>query len=150
MIVEIVLITVFALASVISKIATGDWHLIFSGNLGMFAMLCLTAMGHFMFAKGMTMMMPEFIPFKKELVYLTGIAEGVLGLALLFPQFRYAAGIVLVILFVLMLPANIHGAIKHIDLEKANYEGKGLSYLWFRIPLQVFFIGWVWYFSIRH
>ena len=150
MIVEIVLVSVFALASVIAKIATGDWHLIFSGNLGMFGMLCFTAIGHFMFTKGMTMMMPEFIPLKKEFVYLTGIAEVLLGLALLFPAFRYTAGIILIILFVLMLPANIHGAIRHVDLQKANYEGKGLGYLWFRIPLQLFFIGWVWFFSIRN
>src|SRR5689334_11794475 len=108
----IVLIGVFVLSLGISKIAIGDWHLIFSGNLAMCFMLCFTAMGHFMFTKGMTMMMPGPVPFKKELVYLTGIAEILPGIALLFPQYRYVAGIILIGLFVVMLPANINAAIR--------------------------------------
>ena len=145
----VVLIVVFILASVISKIATANWNFIFCGNLAMLVMLCFTAMGHFMFTKGMMMMMPGFIPFKKELVYFTGFAEVLLGLALLFPQFRYISGIILVIFFVLMLPANINAAIKHINFEKATYDGSSLQYLFFRVPLQLFFIGWIFFFSIK-
>jgi len=145
----LLLIIVFIIASVVSKIATGNWNLIFSGNLAMFVMLCFTAMGHFMFTKGMMMMMPGFIPFKKELVYFTGFAEIFLGLALLFPQFRYMSGIMLIVFFGLLLPANINAAIKHINFEKATYDGNGLQYLFFRVPLQLFFIGWVFFFSIK-
>jgi len=145
----VVLVVIFILASIISKMATDNWNFIFSGNLAMFVMLCFTAMGHFMFTKGMTMMMPGFIPFKKELVYFTGVAEVFLGLALFFPQFRYMSGIMLVAFFVLMLPANINAAIKHIDFEKATYDGSGLQYLFFRVPLQLFFIGWLFFFSIK-
>jgi len=144
-----ILIAVFILGSVVSKIATNHWNLIFSGNLAMLIMLCFTAMGHFMFTKGMIMMMPGFIPFKKELVYFTGMAEVLLGLGLLFPQYRHISGIVLVVLFVLMLPANIHAAIKQVNFEKGTYDGNGLRYLWFRIPLQLFFIGWILFFSIK-
>jgi uncharacterized membrane protein len=143
------LVTVFVIAAAILKIVTGSWNCVLSGNLAMFFMLCFTAMGHFMFTKGMTMMMPRFIPFKKQLVFFTGIAEVLLGAALLFPQLRYGAGLVLILLFVLMLPANIHAAMNHLDYEKASYDGKGPSYLWFRIPLQLLFIGWLLYFAIR-
>lgn len=145
----VVLIVAFAAATVISNLATGSWHLTFSGNLAMCLMLCFTALGHFMFTKGMSMMMPGFIPFKKELVYFTGIAEIVLGAALLFPSFRYFAAIILIPLFVIMIPANINAAIKHVNYETATYDGKGISYLWLRIPMQVFFIIWVWYFAIK-
>lgn len=144
-----VLILTFLLAAGISRLTTGSWNLVFSGNLALFAMLCLTAIGHYKFADGMVMMMPPFIPFKKEIVFLSGIAEVLLGLALLFPASRWLAGVLLVILFVLMLPANIHAALKHIDFEKAGPGGPGPSYLWFRIPMQVFLIAWTWYFSIR-
>ncbi len=146
----ILLLVVFGIAVAFYKISSGSWHFIFSGNLAMFFMLCLTAIAHFKFTEGMTMMIPGFIPFKKELVYFTGIAEIVLGLGLLFPQFRYGAGIALVLLFLLMLPANITAAINHINYEKANYDGQGPSYLWFRIPLQLFFIAWVLYFSVKY
>ena len=94
------------------------------------------------------MMMPGPVPFKKELVYLTGIAEILPGIALLFPQYRYVAGIILIGLFVVMLPANINAATRRINMEKATYDGNGPNYLWFRIPLQVLFIVWVWYFSL--
>ncbi len=41
-------------------------------------------------------------------------------------------------------------AARHIDYEKANFNGSGLNYLWFRVPLQILFIGWVWYFGIKN
>lgn len=49
-----------------------------------------------------------------------------------------------------MLPANIIAAKQKINLEKASYDGPGLAYLWFRIPLQVLFIGWVLFFAVLH
>jgi uncharacterized membrane protein len=145
----LLLIAAFALSSVVSEFATGNWRLIFNGNLAMCLMLCFTAFGHFKFTTGMTMMLPEFIPLKMELVYFTGIAEIVLGLALLFPSLRYVAGLVLIVLFILMLPANIHAAIKHVNYETAAYDGKDISYLWIRVPMQVLFIVWVLYFSVK-
>ena len=145
----ILLVVVFAISAVISQLTTGGGNLIFSGNLAMCMMLCLTAFGHFKFTNGMGMMMPGFIPFKIQLVYLTGIAEILLGFALLFPSLRHLAGIILVVLFILMLPANIHAAVKHINYETATYDGKGIGYLWIRIPIQVLFIIWVLYFSVK-
>ena len=144
-----VLLGSFAISSIISKIAIGNWNLVFSGNLSMCLMLCFTAMGHFMFTKGMTMMIPEFMPFKKEFVYITGVAEIVLGITLLFPGFRFIAAVVLILMFVLMLPANIRAAKTNLNLETAAYDGPGLNYLWFRIPLQLLFITWIWFFSIK-
>jgi len=145
----ILLAAVFAISAGVSQLSTGSGNLIFSGNLAMCLMLCLTAFGHFKFTQGMGMMMPGFIPFKIQLVYLTGLAEILLGFALLFPSLRYLAGIILVVLFILMLPANIHAAIRHINYETATYDGKGTGYLWIRIPMQVFFIIWVLYFSVK-
>jgi uncharacterized membrane protein len=145
----ILLLAVFVLAFVVSLLSAGDGHLMFDGNLSMCIMLLFTALGHFKFTSGMAMMLPGFIPFKTQLVYLTGIAEIVLGLALLFPPFRPVAGIVLIVLFIGMLPANIYAAIKHINYETAAYDGKGIDYLWIRIPMQALFILWILYFAIK-
>jgi uncharacterized membrane protein len=143
-----VLIIVFALSLAIGKATTGSWHLVMAGNIAMCCMLCFTALGHFKFTKGMVAMIPDRIPFRKALVYFTGMAELLLGVVLLFPAGRYAAGIILIILFLAMLPANINAANHHIDFESGNASGKGLRYLWFRIPLQLFFLAWVLYFAI--
>ena len=42
------------------------------GRIAMSVMLAFTTLGHFVYTKGMTMMIPGFIPFKKEMVYVTG------------------------------------------------------------------------------
>jgi uncharacterized membrane protein len=144
----IVLLSAFIISTLVSRLFIGAWNVIFSGNLAMMLMLCFSAIGHFIFTDGMVMMMPNFVPFKKPLVYITGILEPTLGIALLSPLSRNAAGMALLIMFVLMLPANTNAAIKHINFEKATYNGSGPAYLWFRIPLQLLFIGWVLYFSV--
>jgi uncharacterized membrane protein len=55
----------------------------------------------------------------------------------------------LIVFFVLLLPANINAAIKHIDYQKGTFEGQGLNYLWFRIPLQILFIVWTYMSAIK-
>jgi len=143
----IVLMIVFALSCGITAIAFPHIDYLLSGRIAMTAMLLLTAIGHFKFNDGMVMMMPPFIPAKKFLVMFTGFIEIAAAVAILTPLYQLC-GKLLILFFVLILPSNIYGAIKHVDLEKANYQGDGLKYLWFRIPLQVLFIAWVWYFCV--
>ena len=145
----ITLLVVFIAATLTARFRTGSWGLPFSGNLAMCCMLWLTAIGHFLFTKGMAMMLPPFIPFKEAVVYITAVMEVLFGIALLVPAFRSTTGYLLIIFFVLILPANIYEAVIHLNMEKGTYDGPGLVYLWFRIPLQIFFIAWVYYFAIR-
>lgn len=147
--VPIVLLAVFGIFVATSKLITGFWDFSFGGNLAMCVMLCFTAMGHFLFKKGMVMMMPPTIPYKTQLVYASAILEVLLGFALLYTPIRIYAGVAIVVFFLTLLPANVYAALHHVNIEKANYEGPGPSYLWFRIPLQIFLMGWVWYFAIR-
>ena len=144
----IVLIVVFTLTLFGIKIFQGRWDLIFSGSLAMSMMLVLTAIGHMKFTRGMVMMMPSFLPYKKTLVYATGIFEIVAAVGLLIDSYRHLTAIALIIFFILILPANIYGAIRKVNIEKGSYNGPGPGYLWFRIPMQLFFIGWVWYFCL--
>jgi uncharacterized membrane protein len=143
------LLAVFVISAGISKLTTGSWNLSFGGNLAMTFMLFFTALGHFMFTEGMTLMVPAFIPFKRELIYLTGIIEIIFGLALLFPSVRNYAGIAVIVFLILLLPANIYAAIHQVNYEKATFDGPGLRYLWLRVPLQIIFIAWTYYFSVK-
>ncbi|MCE7066927.1 hypothetical protein [Dyadobacter sp. CY326] len=144
----VLLLFVFGLTAVFFKLFSGNWNLPLSGNLAMCLMLCFTALGHFKFTKGMSMMLPDFVPFKKEVVYITGIMEILMGIPLLFPAYKQATGVVIIIFFILVLPSNINAALKNLNYEKGTYDGAGPTYLWFRVPLQLFFIAWVWYFSV--
>ena len=138
----IVLLLSFCLAVIGTKIFLHKYDFALSMRIGMSVMLIFTAFAHFAFSKGMTMMIPDFIPFKKGMVYGTGIFEIIAAIGLQITGVRSMTGWLLIIFFVLMLPANINAARKHIDYQKGNYEGMGLKYLWFRVPLQIVFILW--------
>ena len=144
----IVLIVSFLVAFLCTRFMTGNWITIIAGNTAMAVMLFFTAIGHFAYSTGMTMMMPAFLPIKKALVWLTGFIEIFAAVGLLVPSLRELTSKLLILFFILILPVNIQAAIKKVDYQKATYTGSGLKYLWFRIPLQILFITWVWYFGL--
>jgi uncharacterized membrane protein len=143
-----VLLVVFGITAAISKIFYHQWNSVFAGNLSMSIMLFFTAMAHFAFNKGMGMMLPPSIPFKKVIVYITGLIEILAGVGLLIKPCRHTTSVLLVIFFIMILPANVYASINKVNYEKGNYSGNDLKYLWFRIPLQIFFVEWVCYFGI--
>lgn len=145
----IVLLSIFCISTFVIKFISHKYDIPLSGRIAICAMLFFTAIGHFAFTKGMSMMIPSIIPFKTEVVYLTGIFEILLGIGLLIPSLRIYAAWVLIIFFILLLPANINAAIKHIDYQKGTFDGSGLNYLWFRIPMQILFIIWTYISSIK-
>ena len=144
----IVLIVVFVVSLGISWLYGNGFNYTLSGAIAMSAMLLLTAFGHFKFAKGMEAMLPAIIPYKKVVVFSTGIFEIAGAIGLLIPQLKQVTAWWLIIFFILILPANISAAIRRIDYQKGTPGGPGPSYLWFRIPLQLFFIAWVYFFLI--
>jgi uncharacterized membrane protein len=144
----IVLLTVFLMALAIMLFIHDEANYALAGRIAMAAMLIFTAVGHFLFSSGMSMMVPVFIPFKKELIYGTGILEILGALGLVLAEEQKITAWLLIIFFVLILPSNIFAAMQRLDYEKGTYDGPGLGYLWFRGPLQLFFIVWVWYFGI--
>jgi len=145
----IVLLASFVIALLSARIFNPVWNFTFAGNVAMSVMLLFTTIGHFAYPKGMAMMIPRSVPYKTALVYLTGLIEAAAAIGLLFPGTRFITSWMLIIFFITILPANINAAIHKVDYQKGTYEGSGPKYLWFRIPLQLLFILWVWYFGIR-
>lgn len=120
-----------------------------AGNIAMAAMLYFTSIGHFVFLSGMTEMLPNWLPARPFTVISTGLVEIGLGTGLLFERTRRTAGLLLISFFVLIVPANIYSAVNYINIETGEQTGPGPAYLWFRIPLQIFFIAWVYFFSVK-
>jgi uncharacterized membrane protein len=145
----VVLVSVFVISVFAIKLITKNYEVKLSARIGMCSMLLFTSIGHFAFTKGMAMMIPPIIPYKTEIIYITGILEIVLGIFLLIPQFSMFSGWTLIVLFVSLLPSNIYASINHIDYQKATLDGYGLEYLWFRIPLQLLFIAWTYLSTIK-
>jgi uncharacterized membrane protein len=145
----IVLLVSFVIALLVMKLALNNFDLTLSGRIAMAVMLAFTAIGHFAFTKGMVMMIPDFIPFKKGLVYFTGAIEIAAAAGLLIPALQVLTAWLLILFFILLLPANISAAIRHVDYQKGTFEGSGVIYLWFRVPLQLLFILWTYVSAIR-
>jgi len=145
----IVLLASFVIAIFAVKWVTKQYDVALSARIAMAIMLCFTAIGHFAFTKGMSMMLPQFVPFKTSLVYLTGIFEILLAVGLLIPKLQVLSGWALLVFLVLMLPANIYAAIHQVNYQKGTFDGHGLTYLWFRIPLQLLFIVWTYMSAVR-
>jgi uncharacterized membrane protein len=144
-----VLLGAFSISLIATKIFTNTFDYPLSGRIAMAVMLVFTAIGHFAFTKGMTMMLPHFIPFKTTVIYLTGIFEIIAAIGLLIQSVRVWTGWALILLFFLLLPANVNAAIHHIDYQNGTFDGNGLIYLWFRIPLQILFIVWTYMSAIK-
>lgn len=146
---EFILLSVFLIALIILKIVHKEYQFALAGRIAMAAMMATTGIAHFVFAKGMALMLPDFIPYRFELVYFTGVLEMMAAIGLLLPKYRKLTGWLLIVFLVLIIPSNIYAAIKHVNLETATFDGDGPNYLWYRIPLQIFFIGWVYLSCIK-
>jgi uncharacterized membrane protein len=103
-------------------------------------MLAFTAAAHFTpTRRELVAMVPPALPRPDLLVALTGVAEAVGAALLLVPATRSLAAYALILLFVLMLPANVSAARRQLTLR-----GRAVTSLWLRIPMQLLFIAWAW------
>jgi uncharacterized membrane protein len=90
-------------------------------------------------------MMPPYLPWHAELVFLSGVAEVLCGVGLLIPKTRKAAAWATIALLVAVFPANIHVAVNDVAVFGAT-EGPGaIGYV--RLPLQLVLIAWAWWYT---
>lgn len=144
-----VLLIAFGVALLLQKLTKKSFNIEQAGRIAMAAMLVFASIGHFAFVKGMAAMIPDFIPMKTFLVYATGVLEIFFAIGLLLPKYQKITAWMLIIFLILILPANIKAAIEHINYQTGALDGKELNYLWFRVPLQLLFIGWTYFFGIK-
>ena len=117
-----------------------------AGRTSIGVMFIVTGISHFALTESMVQMFPEFVPFKYELVYLSGVFEVICGSVLAInSKYNKSIGICLMLFLLFSLPLNINSAIQGTGLG-----AKGVSYLLFRVPLQIFWFAWLWFFTVRH
>ncbi|EAR07343.1 hypothetical protein [Reinekea blandensis] len=95
--------------------------------------------GHFAQTNGMVAMLPEFVPARRELVWLTGAGEWLVALGLFTTRFQRVATLAGLAMFVGFFPANVWAAWQQTGLGGHQW---GLVYLWIRAPLQAILIVW--------
>ena len=87
-------------------------------------------------------MLPPWVPFRIELVYLTGLLELLIGIALFIPRYQPLAAKIAIVVFVAFFPANIYAALNSIGLGGHEW---GPVYLLIRGPLQIILIAWAYF-----
>jgi uncharacterized membrane protein len=108
---------------------------------GLALMLLFTASAHFTkMREDLVRMMPPWVPHPRLMVAFTGVCEILGAVGLLIPTLQRAAGLALVLLFVALLPANVHGARAGVLLR-----GRPATPLWLRVPMQILFIALAWW-----
>ncbi|PRD57142.1 DoxX family protein [Sphingobacterium gobiense] len=137
-----VLIGVWLISILVIKLWKSELDYKLSGKIALSVMLLFTALGHFIYAEGMSKMLPHFIPFSMQIIYATAFIEIIAAICIFIPPLRYITGVLLVFFFLAVLPANIFAAVTHLNYETGKYDGPGVDYLWFRIPFQLLLICW--------
>ena len=91
---------------------------------------------HFQDPSWFVQIVPPILPYKYELVYISGFFEVLLGILLMIPRFQSIAAKGLMALLICVYPANIY-------LAQTNGAALGISPLiaWGRLPFQFVFIG---------
>lgn len=142
----IILLTTFVAFFLVNKyLFANRFTMSFTGRIALAALMLTAGIAHFTSVEPMVAMMPESIPWKKELVYFTGVCELLAVVGLLWDKTARVTGGVLIVFFVAILPANISGALNSVDFGGMS---DGPVYLFFRIPMQILFIAWAWVFAV--
>ena len=117
----------------------------FGAVVGLSLAFLFFGLGHFVQTQSMGAMLPEWVPYRIPLIYMTGVLEWTLA-ALLFSPWRTAVGWACIVVFVLFFPANVYAALNHVGM---GGHGWGPVYLWVRAPLQLILIAWAYGFVAR-
>ena len=100
---------------------------------------------HFIEPEYFLSIVPPYLPYHLELVYISGLFEILFGLLILFPKYRYYGAIGLILLLVAVFPANIY-----LGQSKEAQEALGATQeiaTW-RLPIQGVLI-WIAYYIRR-
>jgi uncharacterized membrane protein len=90
----------------------------------------------------MSEMLPPSVPYRVELIYLTGVFELLGAIGVWIPKLTKLAGVCLILLLIGVLPANIYSALARVEF---GGHSSGPAYLLLRIPFQVLAIVWTYF-----
>lgn len=94
------------------------------GRISLAVLLIFTGTANFYKTREMALMLPEFLSYKSQVIYITGVIELLGAIGILIPRVRRLAGICLILMFIGFLPANIHAAFKYVEFGGHAYGPK--------------------------
>ncbi len=118
-----------------SKVKTGLMYLMGISYI-------LVGILHFVMPEYFIKIMPPYLGWHRELVFLSGLIEIGLGALLFLPQYRKIAAWGIILLLIAVFPANVY-------MAQTNGATVGASPIiaWGRLPIQAVFILWAWWYT---
>lgn len=102
-------------------------------SCGLAMMFLSTGIAHFTPMKqDLVRMVPAIFPYPGALIAITGVLELLGAIGLLIPKTRFWAASCLMLLLIVMFPANIKAALEHLPRVGES--------LWTRLPEQLFYL----------
>src|SRR5688572_8473532 len=108
-------------------------------RIGLSLFFLFTGIGHFIRTEPMAAMLPPSVPYRVELIYLTGLFELLGAAGVWVPKLMKITGACLILMMLAVLPANIYSAFNHVEFGGHEY---GPIYLLVRVPFQLLVIAW--------
>jgi uncharacterized membrane protein len=99
---------------------------------------------HFVRPRYYEAIMPPQLPYHREAVIVSGVAEIAGGLAVVSPATRPLARWWLIALLAAIFPANVHMAVNPEQVRGLDLNRMPRWALWARLPLQALMMLWVW------
>ncbi len=100
---------------------------------------------HFVQPKPFVRIVPKFLPAPLALVYVSGFFEILGGVGLLVPATRAYAAWGLIALYIAVFPANVYMLTHNVSLNPKKPIPRWA--LWLRLPFQLVFIAWAYWFT---
>lgn len=111
-------------------------------RVGLSLFFAFTSIGHFISTAAMAEMLPAVVPYRTEIVYVTGIFELLGAVGVWIPRLTKLTGFLLIVMLIGLLPANIYAAVNRVEF---GGHGAGPLYLLVRVPFQLFAIWWTYF-----
>ena len=104
---------------------------------------------HFVAPKVYARVVPPQFPRPVALVYLSGIAEIVLGIGVLIRRTRQQSAWGIIALLIAVFPTNVHMATNNVATDAAPDWAESITraVLWLRLPLQGVLMLWAWWYT---
>jgi uncharacterized membrane protein len=113
---------------------------------GLGAAFLFFALGHFVQAGSMVAMLPPWLPLRELAVYLSGMLEIMIGVALFLPRYQVIAAQLAIMVLISFFPVNVYAAWNYVPMGGHQW---GPVYLWIRAPLQIILIAWAYFLCIK-
>ena len=111
-------------------------------RVGLSLFFVFTSIGHFIRTEDMAEMLPPSVPYRIEIIYLTGVLELLGAIGIWIPRLVQLTGLLLILMLIGLLPANVYSAINRVEF---GGHGAGPAYLLVRVPFQLFVIWWTYF-----